>query len=274
MTYIKCQIFNPTSPPTLKPRSNGAEAIEKSDGSRPAGPLRAPLFLGSVTDSPAAILSTQPRRLIYCALLLCSGSHLPDSPPRSALLTSRLPMLTLLSQRASVGAAAFRGAAMMAVQAASTRAACTVAASAAASAAAVARSRSLAVAPLARPSSSAATASAAPRRVFARAFHSCPPRHLQLGGGPPSGHGGGGGGGEEGAQGTWVNPANVPAGEALKKFCHDLTQMAKDGKLDPVSTTAAQLSPLESTARCASESRRFWHLTSLIVPVLVTGDWS
>ena len=31
-----------------------------------------------------------------------------------------------------------------------------------------------------------------------------------------------------------MNPENVPSGEALKKYCRDLTQMAKDGKLDPV----------------------------------------
>jgi ATP-dependent Clp protease ATP-binding subunit ClpA len=33
---------------------------------------------------------------------------------------------------------------------------------------------------------------------------------------------------------SWINPANVPPGEALRKYCHDLTQMARDGKLDPV----------------------------------------
>ncbi|ETO25934.1 AAA ATPase domain-containing protein [Reticulomyxa filosa] len=33
---------------------------------------------------------------------------------------------------------------------------------------------------------------------------------------------------------AWVNPENVPSGEHLKKYCQDLTQLAKDGKLDPV----------------------------------------
>jgi len=60
-----------------------------------------------------------------------------------------------------------------------------------------------------------------------RGLHSSASRLIQLGGGPP-------GGGEQGAQGTWVNPANVPPDEALKKYCHDLTALAKEGKLDPV----------------------------------------
>ena len=33
---------------------------------------------------------------------------------------------------------------------------------------------------------------------------------------------------------SWVNPANVPKGEFLAKFCDDLTARAKDHKLDPV----------------------------------------
>ncbi len=32
----------------------------------------------------------------------------------------------------------------------------------------------------------------------------------------------------------WVHPDNVPAGESLKKFGQDLTERAKEGKLDPV----------------------------------------
>ena len=31
-----------------------------------------------------------------------------------------------------------------------------------------------------------------------------------------------------------MNPDNVPQGEHLKKYCQDLTQYAKDGKLDPI----------------------------------------
>lgn len=37
-----------------------------------------------------------------------------------------------------------------------------------------------------------------------------------------------------GQQQPWINPENVPAGESLKKFGRDLTEMARDGKLDPV----------------------------------------
>lgn len=33
---------------------------------------------------------------------------------------------------------------------------------------------------------------------------------------------------------AWVNPANVPPGESLRKFGRDLTESARDGKLDPV----------------------------------------
>jgi ATP-dependent Clp protease ATP-binding subunit ClpB len=33
---------------------------------------------------------------------------------------------------------------------------------------------------------------------------------------------------------TWVDPAAVPPGESLKKYCIDLTALAKEGKLDPV----------------------------------------
>ena len=32
----------------------------------------------------------------------------------------------------------------------------------------------------------------------------------------------------------WINPDNVPSGDHLKKYCQDLTQYAKDGKLDPI----------------------------------------
>ncbi len=31
-----------------------------------------------------------------------------------------------------------------------------------------------------------------------------------------------------------MNPENVPKGDWLKKFCRDLTAVAKEGKLDPV----------------------------------------
>jgi len=43
------------------------------------------------------------------------------------------------------------------------------------------------------------------------------------------GGGGGGGGGQ-----SWINPENVPSGESLKKYGRDLTEIARDGKLDPV----------------------------------------
>lgn len=33
---------------------------------------------------------------------------------------------------------------------------------------------------------------------------------------------------------SWVNPDNVPSGESLKKYGRDLTEVAKEGKLDPV----------------------------------------
>ena len=33
---------------------------------------------------------------------------------------------------------------------------------------------------------------------------------------------------------SWVNPANVPSGESLKKYSIDLTEQAENGKLDPV----------------------------------------
>ncbi len=47
-----------------------------------------------------------------------------------------------------------------------------------------------------------------------------------------SSQGGGGGSGIPSA--PWINPDNQVAGEALSKYSVDLTQMAKDGKLDPV----------------------------------------
>lgn len=37
-----------------------------------------------------------------------------------------------------------------------------------------------------------------------------------------------------GGQQPWINPENVPAGESLKKYGRDLTEIARDGKLDPV----------------------------------------
>lgn len=85
-------------------------------------------------------------------------------------------------------------------------------------AAAAAASLCRAAAAAAAPSVPAASSTASPLslhstigRSHARVFHSSARRLLQLGGGPPSG-------GEQGAQGTWVNPNNVPAGEALKKY--------------------------------------------------------
>jgi ATP-dependent Clp protease ATP-binding subunit ClpB len=49
------------------------------------------------------------------------------------------------------------------------------------------------------------------------------------------GMGGGGGGGDENAQGmSWRDPSAVPQGESLEKYCVDLTQLAKEGKIDPV----------------------------------------
>jgi ATP-dependent Clp protease ATP-binding subunit ClpA len=60
-----------------------------------------------------------------------------------------------------------------------------------------------------------------------RSYHTSTalPVSFQTGGGDPN----------QPQQGqSWINPANVPAGEALRKYCHDLTQMARDGKLDPV----------------------------------------
>lgn len=211
-----------------------------------------------VFDPPPPALST---RHSHCSAALRSSAD----PPRPSVLSSAhhcsLPpsMLTLLSQRASVGAAvALRGAAIMAGHAASTRAACTAAAAAAA-----ARSRP-AVSSLARPSSAVTVSSAAPRRCVARAFHTSAPRRLQLGGGPPSGNGGDP---NAGAQGTWVNPANVPSGEALKKFCHDLTQMARDGKLDPVRT--------HDERRCRSAmTREDSVLTRVSCTARLTGDRS
>lgn len=54
-----------------------------------------------------------------------------------------------------------------------------------------------------------------------RFFHAASP----LRSGPPS---------EPGKQQSWVDPDAVPAGEQLKKFCKDLSQLAREGKLDPV----------------------------------------
>lgn len=92
-----------------------------------------------------------------------------------------------------------------------------------ASSASAAASRSTLIAASSRTSSSSS--------VLSRSFHSSTRPLLQLGGGPPSGNNGGA---DSGAQGTWVNPNNVPSGESLRKFCHDLTAMAREGKLDPV----------------------------------------
>eukprot|EP01111_Echinosteliopsis_oligospora_P015908 TRINITY_DN6447_c0_g1_i1.p1 TRINITY_DN6447_c0_g1~~TRINITY_DN6447_c0_g1_i1.p1 ORF type:complete len:853 (-),score=302.08 TRINITY_DN6447_c0_g1_i1:26-2584(-) len=52
-----------------------------------------------------------------------------------------------------------------------------------------------------------------------------------------NGRGGGGGGSEgqgQGQQEPWVSPDAIPPGEVLKKYSKDLTEMAKQGKLDPV----------------------------------------
>jgi len=48
--------------------------------------------------------------------------------------------------------------------------------------------------------------------------------------GPP----GGGGNGQEPQMHAWVNPDAAPPGEALKKYAKDLTELAQQGKLDPV----------------------------------------
>lgn len=41
-------------------------------------------------------------------------------------------------------------------------------------------------------------------------------------------------GGPGGPHHTWVNPENVPGGESLKKYGRDLTEIARNGQLDPV----------------------------------------
>lgn len=55
---------------------------------------------------------------------------------------------------------------------------------------------------------------------------------------PALGHIGGGGGGNGGGSSPssrpWVDPSAVPVGENLKKYCLDLTELAREGKLDPV----------------------------------------
>jgi len=48
----------------------------------------------------------------------------------------------------------------------------------------------------------------------------------------PIGSGGGGGGGAP--RQPWVNPDNIPQGDSLKKYGRDLTEAARNGKLDPV----------------------------------------
>jgi ATP-dependent Clp protease ATP-binding subunit ClpB len=42
------------------------------------------------------------------------------------------------------------------------------------------------------------------------------------------------GGSGSGGGNSWVDPKAVPIGDNLKKYCLDVTQMARDGKLDPV----------------------------------------
>ena len=54
------------------------------------------------------------------------------------------------------------------------------------------------------------------------------------GGGSGGGGGGGGGGSNNGGGSTWVNPLASPKGDALKKYSTDLTQIAREGGLDPV----------------------------------------
>ena len=52
---------------------------------------------------------------------------------------------------------------------------------------------------------------------------------------PPRGGGGyGGGGRQDPVPEPWVAPEAVPSGESLKKYARDLTQAARDGKLDDV----------------------------------------
>ena len=46
--------------------------------------------------------------------------------------------------------------------------------------------------------------------------------------------GGSSGGGGSGGGTSWVNPLATPSGDALKKYGSDLTQMAREGRLDPV----------------------------------------
>ena len=48
------------------------------------------------------------------------------------------------------------------------------------------------------------------------------------------GGGGGNGSGSPPSSRPWVDPSAVPVGENLKKYCLDLTELARDGKLDPV----------------------------------------
>lgn len=60
-------------------------------------------------------------------------------------------------------------------------------------------------------------------------------RGLATASGSGGGAGGAGGGGAAPAQGqSWINPVAKVAGEALKKFGRDLTEVARQGKLDPV----------------------------------------
>lgn len=42
---------------------------------------------------------------------------------------------------------------------------------------------------------------------------------------------------------SWVAPEAVPVGEALKKYARDLTEAAKQGKLDPVIGREVRMMP-------------------------------
>ncbi|EPY22607.1 ATP-dependent Clp protease ATP-binding protein subunit ClpB [Strigomonas culicis] len=72
-------------------------------------------------------------------------------------------------------------------------------------------------------------ASFTPSLCAARRFNSSV---TPFGGGGQHGGGGGSGGQQEGRR--WVNPNAVPPGEFLKKYARDLTDEARQGRLDPI----------------------------------------
>ena len=111
------------------------------------------------------------------------------------------------------------------------------------------RSQSLVTASLRGPSSMASLWLTARRSILLpsdpsalrrRRAPALPPRRALFTSGRPllaalNGFGGGGGGvGAPPSSRPWVDPSAVPVGEALAKYTLDLTQLAKDGKLDPV----------------------------------------